>query len=96
MKKKAIFSSFLLLFFLGCATTPAVPPEAKEYSTPLGDVKLISDPLFGYTYRSTRYGIIFSLSDLKRFSIWARDLEEFPTGNGKLFKDGVPGQRGWG
>ena len=33
MKKKAIFSSFLLLFFLGCATTPAVPPEAKEYST---------------------------------------------------------------
>lgn len=96
MKNKAIFSSFLLLLFLGCATTPSAPPESKEYSTPTGDVKLILDPRSGYTFKSSKYGIIFSLSDHKRFSLWARDLEDFATGKGKVFKDGIPGQRGWG
>jgi len=91
-------ASFLILFLAsllsqGCATTPIGSKEAevKELSTPSGDIKITLDPVKGYTYRNTKYGISFSFANPKRFSLWAKELEDFPPGKRKDFSGWGPG-----
>jgi len=94
MRRMMILILFLTLVLLqGCATTPTGSKEAevKEFSTPKGDIKVTVDPVNGYTYRNTRYGISFSFSNPKRFSLWAKELEDFPTGKRKDFAGWGPG-----
>ncbi len=92
MKKKMILILFLAQVLLqGCSTTPTGSKEAeiKEFSTPSGDIKITLDPAKGYTYRNTKYGISFSFGNPKRFSLLAKELEDFPTGKRKDYS-------GWG
>ncbi|MBS3920430.1 MAG: hypothetical protein KG012_16280 [Deltaproteobacteria bacterium] len=97
--RRMFLTSFLILFLAslllqqGCATTPTGSKEAevKEFSTPSGDIKITLDPVKGYTYRNTKYGISFSFANPRRFSFWAKELEDFPTGKRKDFKGWGPG-----
>lgn len=95
MRRMIILTIFILfltsLLLAGCATTPPGSKEAevKEFSTPSGDIKITLDPVKGYTYRNTKHGISFSFGNPRRFSLWAKELEEFPTGKRKDFG-------GWG
>jgi len=100
--KMMMVLGYLVLFLVSitlirCSTTPSgeIDGELKEFSTPAGDIKVTLDPLTGYTYSDYRNGISFSLRNPKRFNLWAKDLEDYPTGSGRAFKYGAPGQRGW-